>query len=153
MKMTLLAILLGWLLAVPVRADQSNQILVVDGSTSSNATSSSGISTNRPDALGVGGNPFAAYDKQIITRVQNRWNALVYRFGAYEKRGKVTIEFQLLNNGNVETVKITENTVGKVLSLFCVKAVRESAPFNPLPGDLRAQVGKEPREVTFTFYY
>src|ERR1017187_253328 len=151
MRMLLLAMILGGLLALPVRADQSNQVLAGDGVTSSNATSSSGISTNRPGAFGVAGNPFAAYDKKIITKVQNRWNALVYRFGAYEKRGKVTIEFQLLNNGNVENVKITENTVGKVLSLFCVKAVGKSAPFDPLPADLRARVENESREATFTF--
>jgi hypothetical protein len=50
-------------------------------------------------------------------------------------------------------MKVAENTAGQVLALFCEKAIVESAPFEPLPETLRLLIGKQPREVNFTFYY
>ena len=34
-----------------------------------------------------------------------------------------------------------------------VKAIVDSAPFEPLPDKLRMLIGNQPREVNFTFYY
>jgi hypothetical protein len=66
--------------------------------------------SNRPDAFGVAGSPFATYDKKIIATVQKRWYALIERFGMYERAGKVTVHFQILNNGNLENLKVSKNT-------------------------------------------
>jgi hypothetical protein len=85
--------------------------------------------------------------------VQSRWYALIDRFGMYERAGAVTIHFELLDDGQVQNLKTTDNTAGQILSLFCEKAILESGPFDPLPDNLRALVGKEPREASFTFYY
>jgi len=104
-------------------------------------------------AFNVAESPFGAYDKKIIRAVQSRWYALIDRFGMYERAGQVTVHFELLDDGQVQGLQITENTAGQILALFCEKAIIESGPFDPLPDNLRALVGKEPREASFTFYY
>jgi hypothetical protein len=114
-----------------------------------------GVSRTGVAAFGVEENPFGAYDKKIIKAVQSRWYALIDRFGMYERAGAVTVHFELLDDGQVRDLKVAdeENTAGQILSLFCEKAIIESGPFDPLPDNLRALVGKEPREASFTFYY
>jgi outer membrane biosynthesis protein TonB len=112
-----------------------------------------GVTRSGVAAFGVEENPFGAYDKKIIKAVQSRWYALIDRFGMYERAGAVTVHFELLDDGQVQNIKVSENTAGQILSLFCEKAVIESGPFDPLPENLRALVGKEPRDASFTFYY
>jgi hypothetical protein len=104
-------------------------------------------------AFNVAESPFGAYDKIVVRAVQSRWYALIEQNGLYERAGQVTLRFQLLDDGTVQAMEVRENTAGQVLALFCEKAVTESAPFAPLPGELRVLIGKEPREVNFTFYY
>ena len=104
-------------------------------------------------AFNVAESPFGAYDKMIVRAVQSRWYALIEQNGLYERAGQVTLHFQLLDDGTVQAMAVQENSAGQILALFCEKAVVESAPFEPLPDNLRVLVGKEPREVNFTFYY
>jgi hypothetical protein len=113
----------------------------------------SGIARAGVAAFDVAGSPFGAYDKKIIAAVQSRWYALIDRFGMYERAGLVTVRFELLDDGQVQGLRISDNTAGQILALFCEKAIIESGPFDPLPDNLRALVGKEPREASFTFYY
>jgi outer membrane biosynthesis protein TonB len=112
-----------------------------------------GISRTGVAAFNVAESPFGAYDKKIIRAVQSRWYALIDRFGMYERAGAVTVHFDLLDDGRVQNLTVSDNTAGQILSLFCEKAILESGPFDPLPDNLRALVGKEPREASFTFYY
>jgi len=112
-----------------------------------------GISRSGVAAFNVAESPFGAYDKKLIRAVQSRWYALIDRFGMYERAGLVTVHFEMLDDGQVQNLKITDNTAGQILGLFCEKAIIESGPFDPLPDNLRALVGKEPREASFTFYY
>jgi hypothetical protein len=223
MKMALLAMMLCWLLALPVRGDQSNLILVVDGVTYSNVTFTTvtptvvsiihqtgaatvpldklpaelqkqfnydpkkaaeyrltlarrpvasdpgtpgreiiarkahltavGVSGTGVAAFNVAESPFGAYDKKIFKAVEGRWFALIDRFGMYERAGTVTVYFELLDDGKIRGMKVSDNTAGQILSLFCEKAIIESGPFDPLPANLRALAGKEPREASFTFSY
>ena len=112
-----------------------------------------GISRSGIAAFNVAESPFGAYDKKIIKAVQSRWYALIDRFGMYERAGLVTVHFEMLDDGQVQNLKVTDNTAGQILALFCEKAIIESGPFDPLPDNLRALVGKEPRDASFTFYY
>ncbi|HUJ11914.1 MAG TPA: hypothetical protein VL171_18035 [Verrucomicrobiae bacterium] len=112
-----------------------------------------GISRKGIAAFNVAESPFGAYDKKVIHAVQSRWYALIDRFGMYERAGQVTVHFEMLDDGQVQNLEITDNTAGQILALFCEKAIIESGPFDPLPDNLRALVGKEPREASFTFYY
>lgn len=112
-----------------------------------------GISRSGIATFNVAESPFGAYDKKLIKAVQSRWYALIDRYGMYERAGLVTVHFEMLDDGQVQNLKITENTAGQILALFCEKAIIESGPFDSLPDNLRALVGKEPREASFTFYY
>ncbi len=113
-----------------------------------------GVSRSGVTAFNVEGSPFGAYDKQIIAAVQSRWYALIEKnqLGA-DGAGRVVVQFQLLQDGSVQGVKTTESTVGVVLSSFCELAILESAPFEPWPEKLQVLLGKEPRDVIFTFDY
>ncbi|HUJ70736.1 MAG TPA: hypothetical protein VLZ30_00720 [Verrucomicrobiae bacterium] len=112
-----------------------------------------GVTRTGIAAFNVEESPFGAYDKKIFKAVQSRWYALIDRFGMYERAGAVTVHFELLDDGQIRNLKVSDNTAGQILSLFCEKAIIESGPFEPLPDNLRALVGKEPREASFTFYY
>ena len=112
-----------------------------------------GVSRIGVAAFNVADSPFGAYDKQLIHAVQSRWYALIEQHQLYERAGEVTLHFQLLDDGTVQDMEIKENTAGQILALFCEKAIVDSAPFKPLPEELQMLVGKEPREVNFTFYY
>jgi len=113
----------------------------------------SGVSHIGVAAFDVADSPFGAYDHQIVVAVQSRWYALIEKNQLYERGGEVTLHFQLLDDGMVQGMEIKENTAGQILALFCEKAIVDSAPFAPFPEKLRMLVGKEPREVNFTFYY
>lgn len=113
----------------------------------------SGVAKIGVAAFNVASSPFGEYDKKIVRAVQSRWYALIDRYGIYERVGTVELHFQLYDDGTVHHLEAVENSAGEILRLFCEKAVLESAPFDPLPDELRRLVGKEPRDVNFTFYY
>jgi uncharacterized membrane protein YgcG len=96
---------------------------------------------------------FTAYDNAVIQKVQRRWNALLERFGSYEKSGKVMVRFQLLQDGSIQGLKITNGTGSKILGLICQKAVMESVPFPAFPANLQKLMNHKPRDVSMTFQY
>ncbi len=112
-----------------------------------------GVSRSGIAAFGVAESPFGAYDKKLIKAVQSHWYALIDHYGIYESADVVTVKFQLLDDGQVQDVTSTDSGQNSILSLFCEKAIIESGPFDPLSDELRALIGKEPREISFTFYY
>ncbi len=98
--------------------------------------------------------PFGAYDAAIIAAIQKRWyDLLESRSFAASYSGKVILEFRLNSDGRVTDMKVSENGVTEILGLLCQRAVQDPAPFAPWPADLRRLVGKEYRDVRFTFYY
>jgi hypothetical protein len=50
-------------------------------------------------------------------------------------------------------LKVNENDVTETLSWACQRAILDPAPFAPFPPDLRRLLGKEYREIQFSFYY
>ena len=98
--------------------------------------------------------PFGTYDAAIIEAIRKRWyDLLENRDFAANYSGKVVVEFRLNSDGRVTDMKVNENDVTEILALFCQRAVQDPAPFAPWPADLRRLVGKEYRDVRFTFYY
>jgi len=105
-------------------------------------------------SLDVRATPFGAYDAAIIAAIQKRWYDLLgEREFAANYSGKVVLEFRLNSDGRVTEMKVDETNVTELLALLCQRAVQDPAPFAPWPADLRRLVGKEYREVRFTFYY
>jgi hypothetical protein len=112
-----------------------------------------GISRFGIAAFNVEASPFGVYDKAIIRAVQSRWYRLIEQNELYERAGQVTLHFNLKPDGSVEALETKDNSAGVTLGLFCEKAIVDSAPFEPLPENLRTLIGTEAREVDFTFYY
>jgi outer membrane biosynthesis protein TonB len=105
-------------------------------------------------SLDVRATPFGAYDAAIIAAIQKRWYDLLdERPHAAGYSGKVVLEFRLNSNGQVSDMRVSDYSVTEILALICQRAVQDPAPFAPWPDDLRRMVGKDHRDVRFTFYY
>ena len=97
--------------------------------------------------------PFREYDGAIVQKVRTKWYTSIDSHGYTNRTGVVTAHFQLLEDGMIRNLKLTRHSKDSQLDEACLKAISESAPFDPLPESLRKIIGKEPREVSFTFYY
>lgn len=105
-------------------------------------------------ALDVKATPFGEYDRALIEAVQQRWYDLLDKSRyADDRNGQVTVEFKLTSDGEAIEVRSINDTVGLNLSLLCVDAIEEASPFGKWPSDMAREIGKNYREVTFTFYY
>jgi hypothetical protein len=94
---------------------------------------------------------FGDYDREFIDAVQTRWYQLL------ENRspgtGKVVVEFRLHPDGRVTDLSMPQNEMSELFGLICMQAIREPAPYRPWPLEMRRDIPKEYRDVTFTFYY
>jgi outer membrane biosynthesis protein TonB len=105
-------------------------------------------------SIDVRATPFGTYDGAIIAAIQKRWyDLLESRDFSAKYSGRVVLEFRLNSDGRVTDVKVSENGVTDILALLCQRAVQDPSPFGPWPADLKRLVGKDYREVRFTFYY
>jgi hypothetical protein len=98
--------------------------------------------------------PFGVYDRAFIDAVQSRWYDLLdnMSYDGY-RRGMVVLQFHLNYDGRITEMKVLEHTVTETLSLLCEKAVSDPSPFDKWSREMRLMVGKDYREIKFTFYY
>ena len=129
--------------AIPPATPPASQGASVSSATNQSGTASVDASTGR----------FAAYDQAVIKKVQRHWYALLKRYDTSGKTGTVTVVFQLSEEGAIKGVKTTKLTGDKMLKSLSERAVKESAPFEPLPKDLRKPTDRKPRDVEMTFQY
>lgn len=114
-----------------------------------------GGAAQRPNAsYNVKATGFGAYDRMFIDAVSTRWYDLLDNL-SYEgyQSGKVVVQFTLNYKGEISNLQVLENTVTETLSLMCVKAIRDPAPFGEWTREMRLAVGEDSRRITFTFYY
>jgi outer membrane biosynthesis protein TonB len=108
----------------------------------------------RGPSFDVAGKSFGAYDQALIDAVTQRWYDLLNsRQFAMDRTGKVMLRFHLNYDGTITEMSVLQNTVGELLGYVCQNAVNDPAPFAKWPSDMRRMVGKNYREITFTFYY
>ena len=104
-----------------------------------------------PDLLAT---PFGDYDARVIQAIQQRWfDILASMPTARNARGRVVLRFDMLSDGSILGLEIVEDSVGVIQSLVCQKAVSEPAPYGRWPDDMRRMIGKDRREVRFSFFY
>jgi hypothetical protein len=98
--------------------------------------------------------PFGVYDRAFIDAVQSRWYDLLdnMSYDGY-RRGMVVLQFHLNYDGRITDMEVLENTVTGTLSLLCEKAVSDPSPFDKWSREMRLMVGKDFREIKFTFHY
>jgi outer membrane biosynthesis protein TonB len=104
-------------------------------------------------ALDAKATPYGAYDAAIVRAIQQRWYDILDESTILTRSGKVVVEFRIHYDGRVTDLKVLEQDVGELMSLFCRRAISDPAPFAPWPSDMRRMVGRDYREVRFTFYY
>lgn len=104
--------------------------------------------------LDVAGRSFGAYDAAVVAAIQRRWYDLLEdRNYALERSGRVVLEFRLLQDGRISDMKVLDNNVGDFWGLICQKAIEDPAPYAKWPASMRREIGKDYREVRFTFHY
>jgi outer membrane biosynthesis protein TonB len=106
------------------------------------------------EALDARATPFGAYDAALIEAVSKRWYDLLdSRNYSGEGSGKVVLKFHLKQDGTITDMEVVESTVDTILSYLCQQAVRDPAPFERWPGDMRRMIGADYREIKFAFFY
>lgn len=113
-----------------------------------------GVARKGPVQLDVKGTPFGAYDEAIVLAVQARWFALLdeKRF-AGGVTGRVVVQFKLYSDGSVRIVEPQDSSVDALYTAYCVRAVRDPAPYEKWPAEMTRLVGSNFREMRFTFFY
>jgi hypothetical protein len=104
-------------------------------------------------ALDVKETAFGSYDAALVAAVQQRWYDLLDTTQFAQRSGKVILEFRLYYDGRITDMKVDGNDVGEMLGLLCQRAILDPAPFAQWPSDMRRAIGKNYRDVMFTFYY
>jgi len=112
-----------------------------------------GVSNHGRAALSVARTPFGSYDAALVAAVQQRWYDLLDSTSFAQRSGRVVIEFRLYYDGRITDMKIDGNEVGEILGTLCQRAVLDPSPFAQWPDDMRRAVGKNYRDVLFTFFY
>lgn len=95
---------------------------------------------------------YGDYDREFIEAVQARWFQLL-EGRTYEGPGKVVVEFRLHPDGRISNLKIVQNEMSDLLGLICQQAIFDPAPYRPWPMEMRRDIPKDYRDITFTFYY
>lgn len=105
-------------------------------------------------SLDVKASPFADYDAQLIYAVQQRWYALLdeQKF-SLERTGKVVVRFNLHADGTISDMTQVQSDVGDLWAFICESAVMTPAPYARWPAAMRRLIGRDVRDVTFTFHY
>lgn len=94
------------------------------------------------------------YDYFFIQAVKERWLTLLdERNNVLEGRGHVVLHFKLHYDGRITEMNVDQSTVSDTLGIICQKAVLDPAPFDKWSKEMRLMIGKDFREITFTFYY
>ncbi len=96
--------------------------------------------------------PFAEYDKKIVGKVGLRWKELVDQLNAKET-GETEIAFRLFSDGKVDSVAIKRSTISTALANYAIQAIKESAPFEPLPKSMQPFLTNDFREGTIVIEY
>jgi membrane protein involved in colicin uptake len=105
-------------------------------------------------SLDVKGSEFGDYDAKLIYAVQRHWIDLLDNQNyAGERTGKVVIQFHLNSDGTISELTEVESSVDYILTLLCQKAIKEPAPYDPWPQQMRHKIGESYRELKFTFIY
>jgi len=105
-------------------------------------------------SLDVRGSPLGSYDAQFIAAVQQCWFQLLeaHRY-SLDRLGKVVLDFRLTTDGRITEMKVADTDVGEIFTTVCELAVSKPAPYEKWPADVRKMIGRDYRDVRFTFYY
>lgn len=100
---------------------------------------------------------FRKQDVELRSSIGSRWNALVDDYWRPISSGAVLVEFKSHADGRVTDVEIVKTTVGAKGTAFCLRAIKESAPFSSWTPEMKRHLpekdGEQYQKVKFTFNY
>ncbi len=102
--------------------------------------------------------PFGEYDREFIEAVQEDWYKLLDEINySFSRHGVVVLQFHLNHDGTITDMKVVsdsaDDSMDGIMGILCQRAVRDPAPFQPFPHEMRLQLDKDYREIQFTFFY
>jgi len=94
------------------------------------------------------------YNALYVSAVQKTWFDLLDQRGCAKQTGVVILKYHLYSDGRIDEPSLKKSTVkDDHLVLACKDALLQTAPFQPWPDGVRKKIGKDRRDITFTFYY
>jgi hypothetical protein len=97
--------------------------------------------------------PYGVYDATFAEAVIKRWYDFLDSGRFPARDGVVELKFYLHSDGRITDMEVIKNTVGELLGYACERAVKDPAPYAVWPEEMRLKVGKDYREMKFTFHY
>jgi hypothetical protein len=102
--------------------------------------------------------PLGAYDAAFIAAIRQHWYDLLDSMNySWDRHGHVALQFRLNYDGTITDMQVLDDTVDPspdgVMGFLCERAINEPAPFERWPREMRLQLDKNYREITFTFFY
>lgn len=96
---------------------------------------------------------FRNYDAVFIYSVEQKWYELIDSTNLPPERGVVVLKFHLNSDGSISGAKTDKSNLNEAFVSLCQKALFATIPYKPWPAEMRKKVGKDYREITFTFNY
>jgi hypothetical protein len=93
-----------------------------------------------------------AYDAEFVAAVQARWDQL-WDHRNPNGAGKVVLSFRLLPDGSIQNLKMVKNEVTDLMETMCEQAIKDPAPYQPWPREMRLEIPADYRDIQFTFFY
>jgi len=95
------------------------------------------------------------YFKKLKEKIEGYWiSYLAFTYsGDNFKENRTVILFRIYPTGEVRDVKVLEHKGDEVLRDFCVAAIMNTAPYDPLPLDYLSTSGCGYLPIVFTFMY
>lgn len=111
------------------------------------------ISRTGRSALNVEDSPLGRYQAKISRAVELEWQRNCVRHRDFITPGFLTVRFFVEHNGRVRSVQfVGQMETGEVQKGFTLNSIR-NAPIPPMPAELRHELGDEPLELIFNFYF
>jgi len=111
------------------------------------------ISRSGKSALAVENSAMGRYQAALSKAVELEWQRNCVRYRDFITPGFLTVRFVVEQNGKVRSVAFVEAMQsGEVQKGFTLNAIRQAA-IPAMPADLKKELGTEPLELIFNFYF
>ena len=99
--------------------------------------------------------PLQDYDKVVIDTINDKWNKRLDTLAADKipPSGQVVVKFRLHSNGTVSNLGTVYDKINARRDEISQQVIQDCAPFDPWPPAMVKLVGRDYREMTFTFRY
>ena len=112
-----------------------------------------GISNRGRSAVNAIGTPQGRYKKLLEDAIGSRWYYYIAAKGDLISIGTTAVTFEILADGSIKDLRITENTTTEATASIALRSVQETT-FPPIPDDLVATLpdGHFTMEESFTIF-